>query len=141
MANNNNRRRGTGGSQPKSGGGGGQYPKSRGRADEVKHVEFGVGKVSDAANFKKNRITLARHIGTQSFEGAMEASHALEYGIAPVAVEPTMPNLPQKKKVTAGTKDDGTVEQKVEVMDDDDYDYAKAVYKREWFNFERQMKE
>ena len=62
--------------------------KDRGRADEVKDLEFGVGKATDAADFKKAKITLCRYIGSKTFEGSDKASYALEYGIAPVSVKP-----------------------------------------------------
>ena len=73
------------GKQKSKSGGKGWKPKSessksskdRGRADEVKDLEFGVGKATDAANFKKAKITLCRFIGSKTFEGSDKASYAL----------------------------------------------------------------
>ena len=83
---------------------GSKSSKDRGRADEVKDLKFGVGKATDAADFKKAKITLCRFIGSKTFEGSDKASYALEYGIAPVSVKPEAPQIPSRRKVIVNSE-------------------------------------
>ena len=95
-----------------------------------------MGKTTDAADFKKAKITLCRYIGSKTFEGSDKASYALEYGIAPVSVKPEAPQIPSRRKVIVNS--DGTTD--TVVLDDDAFDHEKEVYKRDWFQYERDVK-
>ena len=112
--------------QPKSAGG--SFSEDRGRADKVRNLEFGVGKATDAADFKNNKITLCRYIGSQSFAGSAEAAHALERGVAPVPVKPEKPKIPKRRK------EDGTD------MSNEEYKEKLLEYKEERFEYERDIK-
>ena len=60
----------------------------------------------------------------------------MEYGIAPVSVKPEAPQIPSRRKVIK--KSDSTIE--TVVLDDDAFDHEKEVYKRDWFQYERDVK-
>ena len=60
----------------------------------------------------------------------------MEYGIAPVSVKPEAPQILSRRKVIVNS--DGTTN--TVVLDDDAFDHEKEVYKRDWFQYERDVK-
>ena len=57
-----------------------------------------MGKATDAADFKKAKITLCKFIGFKTFEGSDKASYASEYGIAPSPSSQRLPrSLPERR--------------------------------------------
>lgn len=93
--------------------------KSRGRAPELKGVEFTYGKNSDAAGYDKVRFNLVRHVAVQNWPGADKASIALETGLKPMLVEPTAPTIPQLKYLAKvkKTQPDGSEVEVEELVD------------------------